>query len=346
MRNPTKFKASLAIASSVATTLAGAAHAQSATDVTIYGFVRAEAFYDLDFDQGDISNTAGLDTAAETDGTFNTSVRVSRLGVRASSDTDIGTVSGQLEYDLFGSAGTAELRLRHANLSAGNFLVGQTWTNFMPIGQYPTTADFNGPVGVTFARVPQLRYSGGSGPVKYSASIEEAVWASDDPALTAAVEYGSDLFTVRGAVIGGTVLDALDSEEDVFGVTLSATANPWQGGTLSGIYTAGEGIGDLLIGGGSALAADGDANEVEGYVVQIRQDIGSKFNVGIAYGYEEYDNPGAENLSELETIHVNAFYKPVDNLNLGIEYIMGERTDGAGDTLEAERIGVSATFTF
>ena len=149
MRNRTKFNASLAIASSIATTLAGAAHAQSAPDITIYGFVRAEAFYDLDFDQGDISNTAGLDAAEETDGTFNTSVRVSRLGARATSQTDIGEIGGQLEYDLFGSNGTAELRLRHANVTVGGFLVGQFWTNFMPIGQYPTTADFNGPVGVT-----------------------------------------------------------------------------------------------------------------------------------------------------------------------------------------------------
>ena len=345
MNTRSKHQLVFAAAATVATSIAGAAQAQS-TEIDVYGFVRAEAFYDLDFEQGDTSNIAGLDAAAETDGTFNTSVRVSRLGVRATSQTDIGVIGGQLEYDLFGSNGTAELRLRHANLTAGNFLIGQFWTNFMPIGQYPTTADFNGPVGVTFARVPQLRYSGGTGPVKYSASIEEAVWSSNDPALTAAIEYGSDLFTVRGAAIGGTILNGPESEEDVFGVTLSASANPWQGGSLSAIYTAGEGIGDLLIGGGSGLTDDGQANEVEGYVVEIRQDIGEKFNVGIAYGFEEYDNPGAENLSELETLHVNAFYKPVDNLNLGIEYIVGERTDGSGATLEAERIGVSATFTF
>lgn len=345
MRPHSSHRLSLAIASAVATIGAGAAHAQS-TEVDVYGFVRAEAFYDLDFIQGDFANTSGLNNAPETDGNFDTSVRVSRLGVRATQQTAIGQVGAQLEYDLFGSNGTAELRLRHANITAAGFLIGQFWTNFMPLGQYPTTADFNGPVGISFARVPQLRYSYSAGDINYSASIEEAVWQSDDPALTAAVEYSTDLFTVRGAVIGGTISAGDESDEDVFGVTLSGDISPWEGGTINAVYTTGEGIGGLLIGGGSAFAADGSANEVEGYTVGFNQAINSQFSVGFAYGFEEYDDPGAADLSEVETLHVNAFYKPVENLNLGIEYIQGERTDGTGGTLSAERVGLSATFTF
>lgn len=340
-----KKQLALAVASTVAAIFAGAAQAQS-TEVDVYGFVRAEAFYDLDFIQGDTVNTSGLNTAEQTDGNFDTSTRVSRLGVRTTTETAIGPISGQLEYDLFGSNGTSELRLRHANITAGGFLVGQFWTNFMPLGQYPTTADFNGPVGITFARVAQLRYSGSVGAINYSASIEEAVWESDDPALTAAIDYSTDLFTVRGAVLGGTIVSGADRDEDVFGVTLSASANPWEGGSFNAVYTIGEGIGGLLVGGGSAFDDNGNANGVEGYTVGFSQEINSQFSVGIVYGNEEYDNPGIADLSEVETLHLNAFYKPVDNLNLGIEYINGERTDGAGNTLSAARVGLSATFTF
>jgi len=139
------------------------------TTVDIYGFVRAEAFYDFDFAQGDLSRAGRVgDPDFETGGEFDTSVRVSRFGLRTSTDTDIGTIGTQLEFDLFGSGGddssSPNLRLRHANVTFGDsILVGQFWTNFMPLVHYPSTADFNGPVGITFARVPQFRYTYNAG---------------------------------------------------------------------------------------------------------------------------------------------------------------------------------------
>lgn len=159
------------------------------TALTFYGFVRVESFYDFDFEQGDLSLISELDSLTPTDGTFDTSVRVSRLGFRLASETDIGTVNGQLEYDLFGSEGTSELRLRHANISLNNWLIGQTWTNFMPLAHYPTSVDFNGPVGVAFARVTQLRYTGNAGDLQYSFSLEQSPGASNDPVATAAAVY-------------------------------------------------------------------------------------------------------------------------------------------------------------
>jgi hypothetical protein len=317
------------------------------TDVTVYGFVRVEAFYDSDFIQGDLSNTAGLDTAVATDGNFDTSVRVSRLGVRSSTETDIGTIGTQLEFDLFGGEGRSELRLRHANITVGGFLVGQFWTNFMPIGQYPTTADFNGPVGIIFARVPQIRYSGEVGALGYSFSIEEAAWTSDDPVVTAAVQYSNDFFTGRLAALSGTVQEGA-FEDDAYGVTASLALQPWQGGSITGTYTTGEGIGGLLIGGGAGLTPTGQANEVDGYTVEIRQEIGDHFDIGAAIGREDYENSGATaaDISQLETLHVNAFWRPVDNFAVGVEYINGVRFGGDGSRLEADRVGLSVTFSF
>lgn len=314
------------------------------TTLDIYGFVRVEAFYDLDFEQPDLFVLSGLDTQTPTDGTFDTSVRVSRLGFRTTTETDIGPVGGQLEFDLFGSGGTAELRVRHANVTVGGFLVGQFWTNFMPLGEYPTTADFNGPVGITFARVPQVRYSGSAGDVNYSVSIEEAAWASRDPVLTAAASYSTDIFTARIAGLVGTVENGAD-DVDASGFTVSGEVTPWQGGTINATYTAGDGIGGLFIGSGNEIDTLGNANGVEGYTLGFQQGFGD-FSVGFAYGFEEYDDPGAENLSELESLHVNAFYRPTDDISIGLEYITGDRTDGAGDVLSADRIGASFTYSF
>lgn len=318
----------------------------AATQLTIYGFVRAEAFYDFDFDQGDLSVTGALgDGAPETDGAFNTSVRVSRLGFLSSTDTDIGTIGGQLEFDLFGSAGTAELRVRHANITIGGLLIGQFWTNFMPIGQYPTTADFNGPVGITFARVPQIRYTGTAGDLTYSVSIEESNGNSEDPTFTAAGLYSTELLDLRLAGYVGTQIEA-GNEDDVFGVTLSAALRPWAGGALTGNFTTGEGLGHLLIGGGNDLDAAGNAVDVDALTLEYRQDVSDSVNVGIAYGFEDYDITDIDADQRLQSVHVNAFWNPTDRLRLGVEYIYGEREDGDGDEFDANRIGASATFTF
>lgn len=327
------------------------------TTIELYGFIRVEAFYDGDFQQGDFSRTSRIgEPAFATDGAFDTSVRVSRFGIRSATETGIGTIGTQFEFDLFGSGGddtgSPNLRLRHANVTIGDeWLIGQFWTNFMPLGEYPRTADFNGPVGITFARVPQVRYSGRvSDELSYSVSIEEATGNSTSPRFTAAALYDAGTWRVRAAGIAGNADSDINPSQSVSvdGITLSGSVQPWAGGTLSATFVDGEGIGSLLIGGGADVVG-GVANGVTGYTLEARQDIGSAFNVGIAYGNEEYDlatNTGTLDFIELETIHLNAFYTPVENLTLALEFITGERTTSTGQTFDADRIGASVTFSF
>ena len=71
--------------------------------------------------------------------------------------TKIGDVRFYVEGDLFGSNATTP-RLRHAYAQARNFLIGQTFSNFMDPDGFPDTLDFQGPNGMVNARNPQLRY--------------------------------------------------------------------------------------------------------------------------------------------------------------------------------------------
>lgn len=311
------------------------------TDITIYGFARAEAFYDFDFAQGDLSRAGRVgDAAFETDGSFETSVRVSRFGIRSSTPSDVGTIGTQLEFDLFsGNDDTTSptLRLRHANVTIGDSLLfGQFWTNFMPLVHYPRTADFNGPVGITFARVPQARYSFNSGDFGFSASIEESVFGSDEPALTAAGIVNGDNWSAR---IAGLV--SRTENDSANGLTLSGSIQPWEGGAFSGTYVTGDGIAALTIGPG-AVEDGGEAVNADGFTLEFRQQISDAWNVGIAYGNEDYDAGAVE---EVESVHVNAFYSPVERLTVGLEYIHIENTT-SGVTADADRIGASITFTF
>src|SRR5215813_1212392 len=86
------------------------------------------------------------------------SVRPTRLTLdfRAHSSR-IGEVRFYVEGDLFGTNATTP-RMRHAYAQAANFLVGQTFTNFMDPDGFPDTLDFQGPNGMANLRNPQLRY--------------------------------------------------------------------------------------------------------------------------------------------------------------------------------------------
>ncbi len=323
------------------------------TTLDVYGYIKADFFYDFDFDQGDTAfvNVIGEPSAA-TDGTFGATIRQSRIGLRTSTPTSIGEIGGQLELDLFASGGAAELRLRHANITIGDhWLIGQYWTNFQPLDTYPTSVEFNGPVGIPFARVPQVRYTNTIGAnTTFAVSVEENVGGSnsDDPVLTGAVEYNDGKYIARASALYGKA-ESGSVEVDQTGFTLSGSIRPWQGGLFQVNYVTGEALGPYLIGLGDPIVG-GQANDVDGYTIEFRQDLSPKWNVGIAYGREDYDLPtstGDLAFTELETIHVNAFYKATDNLTLSAEYIYGERNDvNSGDTFDGSRVQVAAQLNF
>ncbi|MCL2913067.1 porin [Shewanella corallii] len=79
-----------------------------------------------------------------------------------------GKVMGFVEVDFYGSDGSEAVvnnydpRLRHAFIKYDNWLVGQTWSTFMPLKAIPETLDFGGPhVGEAFIRQTQIRYTYG-----------------------------------------------------------------------------------------------------------------------------------------------------------------------------------------
>ena len=323
------------------------------TTLDVYGYVKADFFYDFEFDQGDTAfvNVIGEPSAA-TDGTFGATVRQSRVGLLTTTPSAIGDIGGQLEVDLFASNGTAEFRLRHANIRIGdNWLIGQYWTNFQPLDTYPTSVEFNGPVGIAFARVPQVRYTNSFGTnTSFAVSVEENVSGSnsDDPVLTASAEYNDGTYIARASALYGKA-EGGGVEVDQTGFTLSGSVRPWAGGLFQVNYVTGEALGPYLIGLGDPVVG-GQANDVDGYTIEFRQDLGEKWNVGIAYGKEDYDLPtstGTLSFTELETIHVNAFYQATENLTLSAEYIYGERNDEpTGRTFDGNRVQVAAQLNF
>ena len=95
-----------------------------------------------------------------------TGINNSTISVRATRfnlDFLVPTKSGDsyrffFEMDFFGTNSTTP-KLRHAYGQAKNFLVGQTFSNFMDPDAGPDTLDYQGPNGQVSIRNPQFRYT-------------------------------------------------------------------------------------------------------------------------------------------------------------------------------------------
>lgn len=322
------------------------------TDITIYGYVRGDFIQDLDGNLG--TTTGGIATLGAPGGTtlsgdnFQAHAKQSRLGIRSSTGTEMGDLKFTLEGDFFG-AGNTTFRLRHAYGALGGLTAGQTWTNFMPLHSLHATVDFNGTAGVAFARQTQARYTfdAGNG-LSVSGSIEDALSASNDPVVTAAVKYTSDQFTLSGHALGGRI-NTTGPDDDIWGGVLAGSLRLWQGGNLQLTYGQGDGISSYMTSAGGLDTVGANAVGVEAYTAGITQALAPKWSVGAFYGQVRHDNaPGmvATSNRKVETVHANLFYKPVENVSIGLEYFTGERTDFGGAKFQADRVQTMVQFNF
>jgi len=146
------------------------AQAESRGQLQIYGFAQGDYTYDgnrVDPAWEDALRPTKIPT---TPGTFGSngqssfSAKQSRFGV--SGDVPINQTMGSMkfkfEFDLFGvgvDAGLTTIRLRHAYGELGQFLAGQTNSNFMDGDVFPNTIEYWGPSGMIFIRNPQFRWT-------------------------------------------------------------------------------------------------------------------------------------------------------------------------------------------
>lgn len=319
------------------------------TTVEIYGYAKIDFQVDLDSPLGStIFGLANLDVDGPRDRNTRTEARQTRIGFRTSTETDFGTLKTVVEGDFFGSGGDAgAFRIRQAHGSVGGFLAGFTWTNFMPIESYPSTVDFQGPAGIPFARVGQVRYTHdfGNG-FGVSGSIEDDVSADATRfAVTAAANYKFDKGFVKLAAISREFQVAGGDNVSGFGFNLSGNFQPWEGGTIQASFTQGDGIGSLMVFGGADVFA-GEAVETTGLTLAVNHALNDKIRLGAAYGKRDIDAGALTDTEQLETVHLSAFYTPLERVTLGLEYVTGERQLFDGRSRTADRIIASAQFNF
>ncbi|SHJ01702.1 hypothetical protein SAMN05444000_104176 [Shimia gijangensis] len=315
--------------------------------LTFYGYLKATYISDFDYDLGDTTKglkSIGLPGGSPAGSHERLHLKESRIGLNfRSSDVLV-----KLEGDFFGTKNDLNLRTRLAYVTWNGALIGQDWTNFMSVENLGRNVDFQGPAGLPFARLPQIKYTFGT-PQNWSvsASIEEDVSNDSDHHYTVAARKGFDggMFRVAGlyrdTVLGGTPVQG-------WGLSLGGTLNAWEGGKVSGLLTTGEGISDILAFGlsGNAISVGGDEVGVVGFSLGVSQKVSEKITLAAFTGYTNLDVATGTDTKQLRTLHMSAFYDVAKNVELGLEYYIGRRKQGDGVSFEADRLLMSAKFTF
>lgn len=381
----------------------------SETSLRVYGFAELNMVHDFKGDNSDQDYATflpyvPLNGSAEANKKGRTFIhaRTSRLGIEASTPTAYGplgikiegdfnndprtgnaAVSGKIE-NIFTQQATNSynFRLRQAYGQLGGFLVGQTWSTFMDVDTLPETVDFNGPIGSTFIRQPQIRYTYKTASAgAFTAAIENSdsyvldntatvttAGFSRVPDLVARWDKGFDWgsISVRGLSHEHRVNDGAGVSESRRGYGLAASGLVKTVGDdfMTWQLTGGNGIGRYLnyIEGAFYDAAENRIlmekalGVVLGY--QHKASDSLRFNAALGaqknYNNEYTDFARANGLDsgrfginrKLWQAHLGFIWNPVKGVDLGAEYIHGRRTTLAGEEGDLSRLNFSAKYNF
>ena len=358
---------------------------KAGADVSLYGFARADANYIIEGADSDFSGVASTknnvkDKLRSTVKTtrlgldFKSNVEGADVGGKVEVDFAGSTTDG---------TGTA-IRVRHAYLTYNNWLFGQTTSNFLG-GYSPEMIDFSTNVGTGTARLPQVRYttslapktklifsaeqgksSGISGTKKVGTVSNAGVVGTTDeqisstqysvPVLTAKVVQGFTGGEVSGrAFIEQYKDDYVHDKKIAYGVAGGVSFKPIDPLQLVADVSYVKGNNQYLIGSNSAYSVVNgsiEQNEAVAANVGATYKISPKLRSTLGYGTIIADddtkfakaNTGSN--KTLSQAWINFIYSPVKPIDLGVEYVKGDRKTFAGDKYNDDRVGVMAKYNF
>ncbi|WP_442784398.1 DcaP family trimeric outer membrane transporter [Acinetobacter sp. CAAS 2-6] len=353
----------------------------SGTEVKFYGNIRADVAYQAEggsttrmynqISSVPLNNEVGVTEASDR---LKTTLNSSRFGFDFKTPTQAGDVAGKLEMDFVGGASTADqFRIRHAYMTYGNWLVGQTWSNFAITDYMPETIDALGYVGGAVKRTPQVRYTKTVNPnTNFAVAIEDSKYSDTVdpgnemrlPVLTARLNQkfanGAGIITPRVMV---TEKKTASDEITAWGAGLGMKYNLTPSTTLKADYYHVKGDSSFVSWSNPSyvVETDGDMveNEFDSITVGLTQQFTPKWRGTLGYGYmkmddnKEYQLANGTTDTKKNAINenlwqgwANVFYSPVKPLSFGLEYVYGERETFEGKTGEDNRVQATAIYNF
>lgn len=359
---------------------------KNGAELEIYGNIRADASYqskgpDTIYNKISALPLEGTVDVKKNSDRFQSTLNATRLGFNFKAPS-MGehNLGGKVEMDFFGGAGRDTFRIRHAYITLDQWLLGQTWSNFNAIENYPETVDASLSVGGSLTRVPQIKYSY---PVDKNLSL--AVSLEDPKAETITTTGNETVKTdpyakLKLPSLTGRVNYKFDNGSSVSGRTFLTQKTTsyakgddflaWgvgAGGKLQILpktlvrldynHIKGDTKNVLWTNSAYALTLNGDIkpNELDTIAVGVTQQFTPKIRGTLGFGYMRADdsnefsklvyNDPAQN-KQLAEGWINMFYNPYKPLNLGVEYMYGERKTFDNKTGEDNRVNFTAIYDF
>jgi len=313
------------------------------------------------------------DGTGSSDMTTDFQARESRINFKVDTTTASGSkITAFIEMDFFTHEDGNEVvsnsyspRLRHAFIKYDKWTVGQTWSTFQDVSVLPEALDFVGPAeSTTFIRQAMVRYT--SGNLELAAENPQAfvVGGARDfstvPDLIARYTFkmdGGSYVRVAGLMRSIKVGPEGGSQADETGWGISASTKFVfdNGGDLRAMVTVGDGVGRYI---GLGFVPDGyiDVNdniqtaESLAWFVSYRHLWNDKWRSNIMYGTTSNDytsDVAAATLNDTaSSIHVNLIRNVLPKLDVGAEFIFGEREIVNGTDGDFTRFQVSAKYSF
>jgi hypothetical protein len=363
------------------------------TSLQIYGNVRVDATYDFGSRSNNIKEndwaSAVFAQPLETNSAnplrkeqFYATARASRLGIVTTTPSKLGDLEIKLEADFnapndymgeLGSNGT-QFRLRHAYGRWGNFLIGQTWSNFIDLRSYPETVDFNPTGDVTLIRQTQLRYTLPLGSSSLAFSVENPESLSSIGALAKDFDRIPD-FVVNWSLNGKNAhvsarVVTMEYHNDFrskrgYALALSGSAGLGPGTLVAGIQ-GGDGIGRYMF--NSILQGATDTNtdlrlwRALGWHVAFTWPWSSALRSNLIVSQTYFDSDDISNAflrgrllgvadelvpnKRIDQAGVNLMWSITKNVEAGIEYFWGRRTTFNDEEGIQHRINTMIQYNF
>lgn len=273
-----------------------------------------------------------------------------------------------------------DVRLRHAWVQVGGLMVGQNWSTFNDVGAFAETLDFAQVNGESFIRQPQIRWTqkfDGGWSLAVAAENPEGDISSDvGPALTtqsdnvpdmiAALKWEQDWGHLQtGALYRRLGVDngAVDKSLSGYGVNLSGRikTNVFSDkDSLKFQVNYGDGIGryinDLQVVNGQGFDAalnnaTGEVDTIKAYggYVSYQAVFSPKWRSNLTGGYVYVDQPNfmpGNMMESTKYLSYNVIWTPIPKLDLGLEFLYGQRENVNGDDGDAKRVQAAAKYTF
>lgn len=355
---------------------------KSGADVSIYGFVRGDANYiikgaDNDFNSAHTSKEEASDKLRAT-------AKVTRLGLDFNTPVGDNKVGGKVEVDFASSdnSKSENLRIRHAYLTLNNWLFGQTTSNFLS-NHAPEMIDFATNIGGGTTRVPQVRYGYKLAPatqlfvsaeegnssaqtLKYDKTKDKDVVSSSDvtyraPVLTAKVTqvYAEGKGSASARALVEHYKAESGDDKTGWGAAVGTNYQVAEPLKVSADVSYVKGNSNYLYGSNSAFYVNADNGDIEqneafgvqvGATYQFSPQLRSTLAYGALFADDGTDYARAiANVDRNETVQqtwINFIYSPVKPVDLGIEYINGERKNFDGKKFSDDRVGFMARYSF